>query len=165
MSHHEHENLSRLLAAEGLSARQVAKRTGLDARTIRGILSGRSKPHAQTLHRLAEGLGVKIDEFFVDPAQLLYRRFDRQTNPLVAEVIETHRKLFVGWREADFDELHSRVGTGGSLTVEGTLMAVRHMNQKRELHDKLDLLLESSHAEVAAGILNVLYDKVVVDSG
>ncbi len=108
---------------------------------------------------------MKVDEFFVDPAQLLYRRFDRQTNPLVAEVIETHGKLFVGWTEADFDELHSRVGTGGPLTVEGTLTAVRRMNQKRDLHDKLDLLLESSQAEVAAGILNVLYDKIVVESG
>jgi transcriptional regulator with XRE-family HTH domain len=161
MSHHEHNNLSRLMAAEGLSVRQVAKRTGLDARTIRAILSGRSKPHARTVHRLADGLGVKVDEFFVDPAQLLYRRFDRQTNPLVAEAIETHRALFVGWTEADFDELHSRVGMGGALTVAGTLTAVRRMNQKRELHAKLDLLLESSHAEVAAGILNVLYDKVV----
>ncbi len=42
------------MAAEGLSVHQVAKRTGLDERTIRGILSGSSKPHAQTLHRLAE---------------------------------------------------------------------------------------------------------------
>jgi hypothetical protein len=48
------------------------------------------------------------------------------------------------------------------LTIEGTLAAVRQMNQKRELHDKLDLLLESSQAEVAAGILKVLYDKIVV---
>ena len=48
------------------------------------------------------------------------------------------------------------------LTVEGTLKAVRHMNQKRELHEKLDLLLESSQAEVAAGILDVLYEKIVV---
>ena len=54
------------------------------------------------------------------------------------------------------------MGTGGALTVEGTLAAVRQMNRKRELHEKLDLLLESSHAEVAAGILNVLYEKVVV---
>lgn len=165
MSDYARENLLRLMATEGLSVRGVAQRTGLDERTIRGILGGGNKPHAQTLHRLAEGLGVKVDEFFVDPAQLLYRRFDRQTNPLVAEVIETHGELFDGWTEADFDELHSRVGAGGALTVEGALSAVRQMNQKRELHEKLDLLLESSHAEVAAGILNVLYKKVVVDSG
>ena len=108
---------------------------------------------------------MKVDEFFVDPAQLLYRRFDRRTNPMVAEVIETHGALFDGWTEADFDELHSRVGTGGSLTTEGALVAVRHMNQKRELHEKLDLLLESSHAQLAAEILDVLYEKVLVDSG
>jgi transcriptional regulator with XRE-family HTH domain len=162
MLHHARENLARLLATEGLSVHQVAEQTGVDERTIRGILNGSTKPRAQTLHRLARGLGVKVEEFFVDPAQLLYRRFDRQTNPLVAEVIETQGELFVGWTEVDFDELHSRVGTGGPLTVEGTLMAVRHMNQKRELHEKLDLLLESSQAEVAAGILKVLYDKIVV---
>jgi transcriptional regulator with XRE-family HTH domain len=165
MPDHTRENLLRLMAARGWSVRQVAERTGLDERTIRGVLGGGNKPHAQTLHRLAEGLGVKVDEFFVDPAQLLYRRFDRQTNPLVAEVLGTHGELFDGWTEADFDELHSRVGTGGALTVEGALTTVRQMNRKRELHDKLDLLLESSHAEVAAGILDVLYEKVVVDSG
>ena len=54
------------------------------------------------------------------------------------------------------------MGAGGALTAEGALAAVRQMNRKRELHEKLDLLLESSHAEVAAGILNVLYEKVVV---
>lgn len=165
MSDHARENLLRLMAAEGLSVRQVAERTGLDERTIRGILGDSNKPHAHTLHRLAEGLGVKVDEFFVDPAQLLYRRFDQQTNPLVAEAIEAHGELFDGWGEADFDELHSRVGTGGALTIEGALVAVRQMNQKRELHDKLDLLLESSQAEVAAGILNVLYEKVAIRGG
>ena len=64
--------------------------------------------------------------------------------------------------EADFDELHSRVGAGGALTAEGAVAAVQQMNRKRELHEKLALLLESSQAEVAAGILNVLYEKVVV---
>ena len=162
MSIHARENLLRLMAARGLPIGGVAEQTGMDLRTVRGLLRGDKKPHAKTLHRLAEGLGVAVDEFFVDPAQLLYRRFDRQTNPLVADVIEDHKDLFHGWTETDFDELHSRVGTGGALTVEGALAAVQQMNRKRELHDKLDLLLESSQAEVAAGILNVLYEKVVV---
>jgi len=162
---HARENLLRLMAANGWSLSGIAEQTGLHVRTVRGILNGTKKPHAQTLHRLAEGLGVSIDEFFVDPAQLLYRRFDRQTNPLVAEVMESHHELFAGWTEADFDELHSRVGTGGPLTMEGALTTVRHMNRKRELHEKLDLLLESTHAEVAAGILNVLYEKIVVTEG
>jgi transcriptional regulator with XRE-family HTH domain len=156
MADHAHENLSRLMAEAGLSVRQASERTGVDERTIRGILRGSNKPHAQTLHRLAGGLGVKIDEFFVDPAQLLYRRFDRQTNPVVAEVIENHGELFDNWTEADFDELHSRVGTGGPLTTEGTLQAVHHMNHKHELHQILDLLMESSQANLTSSLLSAL---------
>jgi len=162
MSDHARENLLRLMAAAGLSIRQVAATTGVDERTIRGLLHGAKKPHARTIHRLAEGLGVKVEEFFVDPTQLLYRRFDRQSNPMVEEVLESHPGLFAGWSEADFDELLSRVGTGGPLTREGALMAVRHMNRKRELHEKLDLLLESSHAQLVGGILELLHEQVVV---
>jgi len=158
MSHHARENLMRLMAAEGLSIRGVAKRTGLDERTIRGILNGGNKPHAQTLHRLAEGLNVSIDEFFLDPARLLYRRFDRQSNPAVAEAIEQHGELCEGWTEADFDELHSRVGAGGALTVEGALAAIRQMNRKHDLQEKLNLLLESRRADVTSEIIQTLYE-------
>ena len=161
MSDYAAENLRRLMADRGLSIRGLARRTGLDQRTIRGILSGSNTPHTRTLHRLAEGLGVAAGEFFLDPLHLLYRRFDRRTNPVVEEVIQAHQKLFSGWTEADLDELHSRVGTGGALTFDGTLAAVRQMNHKRELHDKLDLLLESSQAEVIRGIMEVLYSQVV----
>jgi len=157
------ENLRRLLADRGLSIRQLAEKTGLDERTIRGILSGTNTPHARTLHRLAEGLGVPVDEFFLHPSQLLYRRFDRQTNPVVEEVMQSHQELFTDWTEADFDELHSRVGTGGALSFEGTLAAIHQMNRKRELHEKLDLLLESSQAEVVRGIVDVLYEQAVVE--
>lgn len=162
MSDYAGENLLRLMATEGLSIRRVAEKTGLDERTIRGILGGTNKPRARTLHRLAKGLGAAIDEFFIDPSQLLYRRFDHATNPVVEEVMETHKELFTGWSEADFDELHSRVGTGGALTFEGALTAVRQMNGKRELHEKLDLLLESSQAEAIRGIVDVLYEQIVV---
>jgi len=162
MTAHARENLLRLMAVEGLSLRDVVKRTGLNARTVRGIVRGANRPHARTLHRLAKGLNVHIDEFFVDPAKLLYRRFDRRTNPIVDEIVAEHSDLFQNWTEADFDELHSRVGEGGALTAEGALAAVRMMNEKRDLHEKLDVLLESSQADVAAGLLGLLYEKVAV---
>jgi transcriptional regulator with XRE-family HTH domain len=162
MSEYVGGNLLRLMAGQGLSIRQVAEKTGLDERTIRGILGGANKPRARSLHCLAAGLGVAVEEFFVDPTQLLYRRFDRQTNPVVEEVIEAHRELFTGWGEADFDELHSRVGAGGPLTFAGTLAAVRQMNRKRELHQKLDLLLESSQAEAISAVVDVLHEQIVV---
>ncbi len=163
MSENAGENLRRLLADRGLSIRQLAEKTGLDQRTIRGILSGSNTPQARTLHRLAEGLGVAVDELFLQPSQLLYRRFDRRTNPVVEEVMEAHEELFCDWTEADFDELHSRMGTGGALTFEGTLAAVQQMNRKRELHEKLDVLLESSQAEVIYGIMDLFYNQAVVE--
>ncbi len=68
------------MAAGGLSIHALAEHTGIDQRTIRGILNPGHKPHVRTLHRLAQGLGVNVDEL-LDPAQLLYRRFDRHSNP------------------------------------------------------------------------------------
>ncbi len=63
-------NLRRLMARSGLTLQDVAERTGLHERTLKGILAGTNKPHARTLHRLAEGLGVNADELFQDPSLL-----------------------------------------------------------------------------------------------
>lgn len=155
------DNLRRLMADLALTIEQVAERSGVDKRTIKGILDGAKRPQLRTIGRLAKGLGVSSDEFFVDPAQLLYRRFDRDTNPAVEEAIDTHPNIFAGWTLADFDELHSRFGTGGPLTADGALSAAREMNTKRDLHEKLAVLLESSQAEVIAGIVELLYQKAV----
>ena len=163
MADHTGENLRRVIAEQGLSLHEVAQRTGLDRRTVRGILRGAGTPHSQTIHRLADGLGVAADEFFVSPSQLLYRRFDRHTNPVVQEVIEDRPELFDGWTEMDFDELHSRFGTGGPLTAEGTLTVVGEMNRKRELQEKFAVLLESSRAKLIRGIVELMYREVVVD--
>jgi hypothetical protein len=39
------------------------------------------------------------------------------------------------------------------------------MNRKRALHDKLDVLLESSHSATVSGMLELLYQQVVPDEG
>ena len=165
MPDYTRENLLRLMANGGLSIHQVAGQTGLDQRTIRGLLARENKPRASTIHRLARGLGVPVEEFFVDPAQLLYRHFDRQTNPIVEEVLQDRPELFAGWTEADFDELHSRMGTGGGLTRDGTIAAAEGMNHKRDLHRKLDLLLETSHGDVIGGMIDAAYERVAVGEG
>jgi len=162
MANYTGDNLRRLMAGRSLTIEQVVDKSGLDKRTIKGILDGTNKPQPRTIGRLADGLGVPADEFFVDPAQLLYRRFDRQTNPVVEQVVETHPELFAAWSVTDFDELHSRVGTGGPLTAEGALTAVRQMNSNRRLHEKLATLLESSHAELARRMLELLYEQIAV---
>ncbi|MEN6407921.1 MAG: helix-turn-helix transcriptional regulator [Thermoguttaceae bacterium] len=157
MSEHTGDNLARLMASQGLTVHLVVQRTGVDPRTIRGILRGVNKPHATTLRRLADGLNVTVDEFFVDPARLLYRRFDRRTQPAVTKAIETHDELFHQWTEADFDELHNRLGEGGTSTAEDVAAAARRINEKRELREILDLLLESDQATIVSGMLRLCF--------
>lgn len=155
------ENLRRLMADSGLTTEQLSAGSQVDKRTINGILDGSKRPQPRTLKRLAKGLGVSTNEFFFEPTQLLYRHFDRATNPLIDEAVDTHPKIFADWTEAEFDELQSRFGTGGPLTAEGALTAAREMNGKRLLHEKLAVLLESSQSEVIAGIIELLYRKAV----
>jgi len=155
-------NLRRVMANQGLSLQLVVDQTGLDRRTIQGVLDGSNKPRPRTIHQLAEGLGVSADEFFVSPSQLRYQRFDRQTNPLVEEVIHARPELFGAWTDSDFDELHSHFGSGGALTAEGTLEVVKAMNHRRRLVEKLILLLETSQAEAVGTFLEVMYEKTVV---
>ncbi|MFH1267558.1 MAG: helix-turn-helix transcriptional regulator [Planctomycetota bacterium] len=156
-------NLRRLMAQHGLAVNQVAERTGLDQRTIKGVLEGTKKPHPQTIHKLAKGLGVSADELFLEPSLLVQRCLDRATNPAVDEVVSEQPDLVDAWTEADFDELYSRAGTGGGLTPHGALDAIRSMNRKREVPTKVEVLLESGQAELVEGIVGLLYRKVVQD--
>ena len=161
MSEHTGENLRRIMVEQGLSLGQVVSKTGLDRRTVSAILDGSNRPHSRTIHRLAAGLGVSPDEFFVNPGQLVYRRFDAQTNPTVREVVDRHPELFAGWSEMDFEELHSRFGQGGALTAEGTFAIASRMNRNRQVHEQLALLLETSQADVISGIVEVMYREIV----
>jgi len=104
---------------------------------------------------------VPADELFQTPALLAYRSFDRQTNPLVDEVAAETPAAFDGWSAADFDELYSHFGTGGALTRDGARQVVESINRKRDLLAKAALILETDQADVLAGVVEVLYGKVV----
>lgn len=153
-------NLRRLMARQGLTLEDVVARSGLDERTVKGILAGVNRPHARTLHRLAGGLGVSADELFQDPSLLLHRLFDRRTNPLVEEIVDTNPDVFAGWTEGDFDELYSRFGTGGALSTDGVLAAARIMQRNRQTHRKLSLLLESSEADLVVDLIDAMYRRI-----
>ena len=156
------KNLLRLMASYGLSIYQVAERTQLDERTVRGILNGTNKPRAKSLRRLADGLGVSVDEFFLDPTQLFYRQLDHPANPVVEELMQTAPELFAGWRETDFAELLVRVEADDTRlsTRQDFVAAISEMNRRRSLHDQLELLLDSNQSETIAGILEVLCRQV-----
>lgn len=159
-------NIHRLMARHGLTQAALAQRSDLDERTIKGLLRGtNTKPHARTLFKLARGLGVSVDELFHDGAMVRGRKFDRQTNPVVDEVVLRHPEEFQSWTPEEFDELYSRFGTGGPLTAEGVLQVAAQMRQRREVHRQVDVLLETHEAELLKSLVNVLYQRVTLTAG
>jgi transcriptional regulator with XRE-family HTH domain len=158
-------NLRRLMAREGLTLAELLRRSRLNHRTVKCILTGRTRPQPRTLHRLAATLNVPVEELFQDPALLRHRLFDRQTNPVVEEVVSGEPQLFHGWTQVEFDELYSRFGAGGALTAEGTKETAKHMNRRRELLGKAALLLETNEGELLEGMIEMLYRRAVVTCG
>jgi len=155
-------NLRRLMARDGLTYDDVVAATHLDERTLRAVARGRGNPHARTLHKLAQGLGVSVDELFRAPGHLPARRFDRATNSLVQEVVVHHPHAFQDWSDADFDELYSRFGTGGQLTDSGVLAAAEAMNSKRDVVRKASIILESGEAKLLAEFVELLYHRATM---
>jgi transcriptional regulator with XRE-family HTH domain len=155
-------NVRRLMARDGLTYSDVVEATGLDERTIRGLVRGFNKPHARTLHKVAQGLGIPIDELFQQSSYSPQRSFDRATNPLVDGVVHSHQSVFRAWSAADFDELYSHFGTGGPLNETGVLAAAEAINTKRSLLRQVCVLLESGEAELLADFVKLLYRRVAV---
>jgi transcriptional regulator with XRE-family HTH domain len=150
-------NLRRIMARDNLTFEQVVTATELDERTLRSLARGTTNPHARTLHKLAQGLGVSSDELFHTVGSSASRRFDRAANSLVQGIVHEHSRLFKNWSESDFDELYSRFGTGGQLTESGVLSAAKLMNAKRDLYRQVSVILESSEAELLSGFVELLY--------
>lgn len=138
--------------------------TGLDARTLRGILHAAKRPHAKTLQRLADGLSVSVDELFAGDPEAAIAEFDLATNPEIEAAVEAHAEFFEQWTPHDFGELASRVGVGGPLTQEGVLEAAKQMNANRETLCQARAILESDQAELLRGMVAALYEKASAKS-
>ena len=150
-------NLRRIMARDDLTFDQVVEATQFDERTLRSLVRGATNAHARTLHKLAEGLGVSIDELFLPPGRLSARRFDRATNSFVENFVAEHPQVFRNWSEADYDEFYSRFGTGGQLTEEGILVAAQATNAKRHLWRQISIILEAGETELLTQFVELLY--------
>jgi transcriptional regulator with XRE-family HTH domain len=153
-------NLRRIMARDGLTFEEISTATELDERTLRGLLRGKTNAHARTLRKLADGLGIEMDELFCPPGRYASSQFDRATNTLVEEVIATHAELFENWSQGDFDELFSRFGIGGQFTPDGILATAEAMNAKRDIWRQVNVILESGEAELLSQFVSVLYGRV-----
>jgi len=153
-------NVRRLMARLDMTLDEVVEATGLDERTVRSMSQGITRPHARTLYKLANGLGVSTDELFQDPYQAGQTAFDHATNPLVAEVVDAHPELFARWTSAEFDELFSRMAVGGAMTEEGALSVAEVMNAHRELMYQVSVILESNEADLMRDFVAMLFRRV-----
>lgn len=148
------------MAKFDMDVQQVVSACKLDERTVLGILNGSLKPHQGTLRKLADGLGVDLDELARNQHRSGELVFDRATNPIVREVLEAHwDEEFAWWPDEDIDELFSRVGVGGALTEDGILEVVKSINKRREYIEKLKLVWETGDADVLRNQLDFLYTR------
>lgn len=150
------------MARLDLTVDQVVELCGVDDRTVKAILAGAAKPHARTLHRLAVGLGVPADEFFQSPSLLVHRAFDRETNPVVDDVVQQNRELFHDWTERDFDELYSHFDTGGALAYERVINVAALMNRKRQTLHRAELVLEAGESDILVAVVDLLFARIKI---
>jgi transcriptional regulator with XRE-family HTH domain len=155
-------NVRRHMARAGLTFEDIVTATELDERTVRGIVRGTKNPHARTLHKLAHGLGVTVDDLFQPAGLHSARQFDRVTNSLVSSFVTAHPEMFQNWSDAEFDELYSRFGTGGQLTEAGIAAAAQATNTKRDVWRQVSVILESGEAKLLTEFVDLLYGRVTV---
>lgn len=159
-------NLRRLMARYDLTVQSLAEVADVDVRTVKALLSDSQRPHASTLHKLADGLGVSADEFFQPVVQgdgrdgAAAQTFDRATNPVVAATLAAQPERFVDWTTSEIDELFSRVGTGGELNEAGVAAAVDLIESRREILEKAAIVLETDEADLLRRFIEMLFDRV-----
>jgi transcriptional regulator with XRE-family HTH domain len=62
------ERLKEERLLRGWSQRDLAREAGTTAETISSIETGHHEPRPSTLRKLAEGLGIKVRDFYAEPA-------------------------------------------------------------------------------------------------
>jgi transcriptional regulator with XRE-family HTH domain len=162
--------LKRLRRDKGWNMQQLAAAAGMSRTTLHHLEQGTvAQPRVSTLHKLASALEVSIDAFDVPAESSLAhddlaarRAFDRRTNVTVASVAAQEPALFEHWSADDWDELYSQFGAGGALNDEGVRTTAARINRNRETLERLRVLLQTHLAQVAANLVDSLYDAVAV---
>lgn len=153
-------NTRRLMARYRMSKTELAKASGVDLKTLRAILEANGQVQPRTIGKLAEGMGVPVEEFERDVAAEA-SRFDRATNTIVEAFVQDHPELFTNWGDEHFAELYSRFAVGGQLTEAGVLAVALFMNRRRAVEEKFraSFDVEPDWLEKAVGMV---YDRLTV---
>jgi transcriptional regulator with XRE-family HTH domain len=75
------DRLAELRESQGLTLRDLADRSGVDANTINQVELGHRKPRPSTLRKLAKALEVDVADFFREPVVPLADEAPRKAGP------------------------------------------------------------------------------------
>lgn len=151
-------NILRFMAHHDLTFELLCDAAGVDERTMRGIVKQRAKPQWRTVERIAQALGVSVQELY-KPASAM-AGFDQATNTLVEQVVAQHRETFADWQDAEYRELCSNFGVGGQMTEDGVLAIAQRMNMHRDIRRKVRVILQSSDAELLVVVVTEMYRRI-----
>ncbi len=130
------DRLAELRESQGLTLRDLAERSGVDANTINQVELGHRKPRPSTLRKLAKALDVEVADFFREPALPLDEAprekgladADPSSKLIEAMVLEEIAEL---WAEELARGLYDR-RTLGMKHMVGGIVAMNHEAAVRE---------------------------------
>jgi transcriptional regulator with XRE-family HTH domain len=135
------DRLAELRESQGLTLRDLAERSGVDANTINQVELGHRRPRPSTLRKLAKALDVEVADFFKEPALPLDEAprekgladADPSSKLIEAMVLEKIAEL---WAEQLARGFYDR-RTLGMMRMAGGTLAMNHDAVFREDRENL----------------------------
>jgi transcriptional regulator with XRE-family HTH domain len=164
-------HLAALLDRHELTIAELCASTGIDRKVAqRWVKRGAERVSTENLARLARAFGIDPPTLLFHPnlldgaLQNSVNPVDRETNPAIAEVVSSKPALFERFTAAEWKELYSLRGTGGSLTPEGVEKAAAKIVLKRKIRRQFEALLETHHFQTLQNLIEVMYRDTEVPS-
>ena len=159
------ENFLRAKQRKGWNYVQLSEATGIAPQTLRNYgsqgISRTSRP--DRINKIAAALDLQPEQLFQRPASAVDpHRVDQISNPSVTEVLEAYPELRKRLGASGVRELYSIRGVGGAQTSEGVLHNARRILWRRELLRKCEIVLDSSHAEAVARVIELAFNDLAI---
>lgn len=165
-----------LVRERGWSQKEFARRAGLSRQTVREILEQtcRRRLRNRTIFGCASALGVCVaqlrDDVHGQPPQTVDSanravlvedlRYDLATQPQVKQWLENEGTEATRYSQEEISELLSMQGTGGPLTAEGLQAALRLLDRKRKLIDRVHAIAGTEYLGLLEKLVECLYERV-----
>jgi transcriptional regulator with XRE-family HTH domain len=165
-----------LVRERGWSQKEFALRAGLSRQTVREILEQtcRRRLRNRTIFGCARALDMCVaqlreDDHMPVPHSADERRrfaigedlrYDMATQPQVKQWLEEQGTETARYTQDEIGELLSMQGTGGPLTAEGLEAALRLLDRKRKLIDRVQVIAGTEHLGLLERLVECLYERV-----